>query len=134
LEALLAPLELDVVKAASGEEALRAMLDEDFALILMDVQMPGMDGFETATLIHSRDRSRHTPIIFLTAVYRADVERGGIAGEVDDEEDRQRDAEKEHQRPREPAGKVGDHQRNVVPQPLPAAAASAFLKSASVKP
>ena len=67
LEAVLSSLGEDLVKATSGEEALRRMLHQDFAVILLDVQMPGIDGFETATLIRSRARSRQTPIIFLTA-------------------------------------------------------------------
>src|SRR5262245_27030372 len=67
LEAVLEGLDQNLVKARSGGEALRRLLEMDFALILMDVQMPDMDGLETATLIRQRDRSRHTPIIFLTA-------------------------------------------------------------------
>lgn len=58
----------NLVKALSGEEALKSLLYHDFAVILMDVQMPGMDGFETAAVIRNRKRSRHTPIIFLTAI------------------------------------------------------------------
>jgi PAS domain S-box-containing protein len=67
LEAILEDLGHDLVQAASGEEALRQVLDRDFAVILLDVQMHGLDGFETAKLIRGRKRSRHTPIIFLTA-------------------------------------------------------------------
>src|SRR5438270_12229615 len=67
LEAVLADLGHTLVKARSGEEALRLLLGQDFAVVLLDVQMPGLDGFETATLIRSRERSRHTPIMFLTA-------------------------------------------------------------------
>ena len=67
LEAILEGLGQHLVKAYSGEEALRCLLHQDFAVILLDVQMPGMDGFETATLIRNRARSQHTPIIFLTA-------------------------------------------------------------------
>jgi signal transduction histidine kinase len=67
LEAVLEGLGQNLVKARSGAEALRCLLDTDFALILMDVQMPDMDGLETAALIRQRDRTRHTPIIFLTA-------------------------------------------------------------------
>ena len=70
LEALLEPLGLDTVRASSGEDALRRVLVEDFAVILLDVQMPGTDGIETARLIKARDRSRTTPIIFLTALDR----------------------------------------------------------------
>src|SRR5207249_9597670 len=67
LEAVLHDLGLNLVKASSGEEALRQLLAEDFAVVLLDVQMTGLDGFETAKLIRGRERSRHTPIIFLTA-------------------------------------------------------------------
>src|SRR5262249_30818134 len=67
LEAVVAAPGRNLVKAQSGGEALRCVLHEDFAVILMDVKMPEMDGFETAALIHQRKRSEHTPIIFLTA-------------------------------------------------------------------
>ncbi|QSQ28476.1 response regulator [Pyxidicoccus parkwayensis] len=67
LEAILEPLGQRLVRASSGPEALRWLLREDFALILLDVQMPGMDGFETARLVRQRQRTRYTPIIFLTA-------------------------------------------------------------------
>ncbi|XHX77400.1 MAG: ATP-binding protein [Stenomitos frigidus ULC029] len=67
LEAILGSLDANLVRANSGPEALRCLLNQDFAVILLDVQMPGMDGFETATLIRNRERSRQTPIIFLTA-------------------------------------------------------------------
>jgi PAS domain S-box-containing protein len=67
LEAILRDLGAIMVKVNSGDEALRRLLDDDFAVILLDVQMHGLDGFETAQLIRGRDKSRHTPIIFLTA-------------------------------------------------------------------
>lgn len=67
LEAILEPLGQRLVTAGSGAEALRHLLREDFALILLDVQMPDLDGFETARLIRQRERTRYTPIIFLTA-------------------------------------------------------------------
>jgi PAS domain S-box-containing protein len=67
LEAILADLGANLVKARSGEEALRRLLDDNFAVVLLDVQMQGMDGFETAKLIRGRERTRQTPIIFLTA-------------------------------------------------------------------
>ncbi len=85
LEAILEPLEADLVRAASGEEALRRLLHEEFAAILLDVQMPGMDGFQTAELIKQRERTRHVPILFLTAISK-DAEhifRGYSAGAVD---------------------------------------------------
>lgn len=58
---------IDIVSATSGEAALKALLDDEFAVILLDVNMPGMDGFETASLIRRRKRCAHTPIIFVTA-------------------------------------------------------------------
>jgi len=70
LEAALRPLRLELVPARSGEEALRCLLSDEFAVILLDVQMPGMDGFETAAHIKERERSCHIPIIFLTAISR----------------------------------------------------------------
>ena len=85
LEALLEPLGQELVRAGSGEEALRHLLQEEFAAILLDVQMPGMDGFQTAELIKRRERTRHVPIIFLTAISK-DAEhifRGYEAGAVD---------------------------------------------------
>jgi PAS domain S-box-containing protein len=66
LEAVLEELGQRLVQARSGEAALGHLVHEDFAVVLLDLQMPGLDGFETARLIRSRKRSRHTPIIFLT--------------------------------------------------------------------
>ncbi len=84
LESILEDLGQDLVKATSGKEALRHLLRDDFAVILLDVKMPEMDGFETATLIRERDRSRHTPIVFLTAHKDEEhVFRGYYAGAVD---------------------------------------------------
>jgi serine phosphatase RsbU (regulator of sigma subunit) len=85
LEAVLAGPGRKLVQAQSGREALRCVLHDDFAVILMDVKMPEMDGFETAALIHQRDRSRHTPIIFLTAFETNDVQmaKGYSLGAVD---------------------------------------------------
>ncbi|MEG4395042.1 response regulator [Microcoleus sp. BROC3] len=85
LEAILNSPSYNLVQANSGAEALRCLLNEDFAVILLDVQMPGMDGFETATLIRSRDRSRSTPIIFITAFSSNDthVFKGYSLGAVD---------------------------------------------------
>jgi PAS domain S-box-containing protein len=85
LEAVLAPLSLDVVSAGSGREALRHLLHRDFAVILLDVLMPEMDGFATAALVRERLRTRHVPIIFLTAVSHQDeyVARGYGLGAVD---------------------------------------------------
>ncbi len=84
IEIMLQPLGLTVVAVDSGIEALRRMLVEDFAVILLDVDMPKMDGFETAELIRQRPRSEHTPIIFLSAVADdAHVTRGYALGAVD---------------------------------------------------
>ena len=85
LEAILSNLHLDVVKAGSGEEALRCLLKDDFAVILLDVRMPVMDGLQTAELIRARERSRDTPIIFVTALGRDDdlMTRGYSLGAVD---------------------------------------------------
>lgn len=85
LEAILSALDQTLVRASSGEEALKALLTDDFAVILLDVQMPGMDGFETAAHIKRRERTRDIPIIFLTAINRGPHHtfRGYAAGAVD---------------------------------------------------
>src|SRR4051794_29519638 len=85
LEALLAPLGHGLVKAHSGEEALGHLLRNEFALILLDVQMPGMDGFETAAHIKQRAKTCHVPIIFVTAFDEDSQEalRGYTVGAVD---------------------------------------------------
>ncbi|GIP34071.1 ATP-binding protein [Paenibacillus sp. J2TS4] len=67
LEAVLVDKNYNLVRATSGEDALRCLLKQEFAVIVMDVQMPGMDGFETARFIKARDRSKDIPIIFITA-------------------------------------------------------------------
>ena len=85
LEAMLQGLPVETVAVDSGEAALKRLLTDDFALILLDAQMPGMDGFETAEHIKRRERTRHIPIIFLTAADR-DAQlavRGYAAGGVD---------------------------------------------------
>src|SRR5262245_19220340 len=71
LEQVLGELDLTLFRADSAEQALRHLLHYDFAAILLDVRMPGIDGFETARLIRSRERSRLTPIIFLTQFSRS---------------------------------------------------------------
>jgi signal transduction histidine kinase len=84
LEAVLEGRGLRLIKAASGDEALRHLLAQEFALIILDIHMPGLDGFATADLIRGTQRTRHIPIIFLTA--NADVERvarGYAHGAVD---------------------------------------------------
>jgi len=86
LQAILEPLGQELVTAGSGDEALRALLQrDDFAVILLDVQMPGIDGFETAELIKQRERTRDIPIIFLTAISKEQqhVFRGYQVGAVD---------------------------------------------------
>jgi CheY-like chemotaxis protein len=85
LEAILGPLGHRLVKAHSGDEALKHILQRDFALILLDVQMSGMNGFETAALVKQHPRSRHIPIIFITALSRdaEHVFRGYSQGAVD---------------------------------------------------
>jgi PAS domain S-box-containing protein len=84
LEAALEGLGQELVMAQSGTEALRYLLDDDFAAILLDVKMPDLDGFQTAELIRSRKRSHHVPILFLTA-YKSDdhLFRGYDLGAVD---------------------------------------------------
>jgi signal transduction histidine kinase len=83
--AILEPLGERLVDASSGPEALQKLMQEEFALILLDVNMPGMDGFETASLIHQHPRFERTPIIFVTAVNVSDLDRmrGYKLGAVD---------------------------------------------------
>jgi chemotaxis protein methyltransferase CheR len=85
LEGLLGDLDLDVFRAESGNEALRQALRRDFSLVLLDVQMPGMDGFETAELMRANPKTRHIPIIFITAGAKETVHqfKGYEAGAVD---------------------------------------------------
>jgi diguanylate cyclase (GGDEF)-like protein len=85
LEHLLGSPELNIVRARSGQEALARLLDHDFALVLLDVQMPDMDGFETAELMRGNKRTRHIPIIFVTANHteRQHIFRGYDSGAVD---------------------------------------------------
>jgi DNA-binding response OmpR family regulator len=81
---ILEELEQNIVTVGSGEEALRWLLDNDSAVILLDVNMPGMDGLETAELIRSRRKSAHTPIIFITAFAdEMHTARGYSLGAVD---------------------------------------------------
>jgi CheY-like chemotaxis protein len=67
LEEVLGTTDQNLVMDKSGEEALKQILEKDFAAILLDVQMPGIDGFETAALIRQRKQTKNTPIIFITA-------------------------------------------------------------------
>ncbi len=85
LEAILQGLPVTAVAVQSGEAALKQLLTDDFAVILLDAQMPNMDGFETASHIKRRERTRHVPILFLTAADR-DAQlalRGYAVGAVD---------------------------------------------------
>ncbi len=83
--AILEPLGEHLVEASSGEQALKLLMEDEFAVILLDVNMPGMDGFETASLIHQHPRFEKTPIIFVTAVNVGDMDRlrGYKLGAVD---------------------------------------------------
>src|ERR1035437_1498885 len=85
MEALLNDMGLDLVQAQSGNEALRQTLYKDFALVLLDVQMPEMDGFETAELMRKSPKTRQLPIIFVTAGMKEEYHlfKGYEAGAVD---------------------------------------------------
>src|SRR4051812_36169614 len=85
LEAILSSQGQNLVRARSGKEALRHLLREQFAVILLDVAMPGMDGFETAALIRQRGQTEHTPIIFITSINNSDnhIAQGYSLGAVD---------------------------------------------------
>src|SRR6476646_7884385 len=84
LEAVLSELGVRIVSANSGREALRALLSDEFAVVLLDVNMPGMDGFETAAMLRQRKNSEHTPIIFVTSYGdETHASRGYQLGAVD---------------------------------------------------
>ena len=85
MEALLSPLDCRLVRAHTADEALLALLEQDFAAIVLDIRMPGMSGIELADLIKTRPRSRHVPILFLTAhmFNERDILRGYGTGAVD---------------------------------------------------
>jgi len=85
LEATLEGLGENLVKARSGPEALKCLLNNQFAVILLDVLMPGMDGIETAALIRQREKTQRTPIIFLTAIWQSEMHmfKGYSVGAVD---------------------------------------------------
>jgi PAS domain S-box-containing protein len=85
LEAVLISPNYHLVSANSGKEALKCMLKQDFAVILLDVQMPGLNGFETAKLIKAREKTKHVPIIFITAISQdmEHVHQGYEAGAID---------------------------------------------------
>src|SRR5688500_17932712 len=85
LRAILEDLGENLIEAHSGDEAIRFTQEHEFAVVLLDVQMPGLDGFETAKLIRASNKSRQTPVIFLTAYEddRFSVERAYSLGAVD---------------------------------------------------
>ena len=84
-EAILASLGQNLVRAASGREALELLMKGEFAVVLMDVSMPDIDGFEVARMIHGHPRFEHTPIIFVTGVHMSDLDelKGYKLGAVD---------------------------------------------------
>src|SRR5690348_17079503 len=84
-ESILGDLGQNLIRAYSGVEALQQLLRGDFAVILLDVSMPGMDGFETASMIHEHPRYENTPIIFVTGVHVSELDRlkGYKLGAVD---------------------------------------------------
>ncbi len=85
LEAVLSSPNYRLVTANSGKDALKCLLKQDFAIILLDVQMPGLNGFETAKLIRAREKTKHTPIIFITAISQdsENVQHGYSVGAID---------------------------------------------------
>src|SRR5262245_53239470 len=85
VDAVLASSRYDLVKARSGAEALRHLLSRDFAVIILDIHMPVMNGFELATMVRERERSAHTPLIFLTAADAkvAELYRAYSVGAID---------------------------------------------------
>src|SRR3954453_9171959 len=85
LEAVLSSPNYHLVTANSGKEALKCLLKQEFAVILLDVQMPVLNGFETAKLIRAREKTKHTPIIFITAISQdsENVQRGYSVGAID---------------------------------------------------
>ena len=85
MESVLTDPDLDIIKAMSGEEALNLCLEHDFAVIFMDVQMPGMDGFEAAELLRSIEKTKNIPIIFVTAISKEQksIFKGYEVGAVD---------------------------------------------------
>ena len=85
LRSILEDENLNFIEAESGEEALKKLLKDEVALILLDVQMPGLDGFETARLIRGRQKTKHLPIIFVTAISKEaeNIYKGYQSGAVD---------------------------------------------------
>src|SRR5580704_13720969 len=102
-EAVLSPLGCRIVGANSGAEALERLLHQDFVMILMDVHMPGLDGYQTTALIRERPRSRDVPVIFVTAVYGQPEHTQGLRprrGRLPSEAVRPRSAARKSSRPR----------------------------------
>ena len=90
------PIDVDVVWAASGKEAIRATRAEDFALVLLDVQMPEMDGFETAALIRAHEATKDLPVIFVTALDdSSDDDERTEDEETDEDEDEDKDEDED---------------------------------------
>ena len=85
MKKVLKPLDINILEATSGNESLKIALDNDLALVLLDVQMPEMDGFEVATLMHNNEKTRHIPIIFVTAMNKEEkyIIKGHQVGAVD---------------------------------------------------
>jgi two-component system, sensor histidine kinase len=85
LEAILSDFKVTFIRAFSGVEALRETLKEDFALVILDVQMPGMDGYETLSLMRKREKTKYLPVIFVSAIYQSDLHiiKGIETGAVD---------------------------------------------------
>jgi len=85
LEAILEDFEIDLVRAFSGEEALKNSIKEDFALVILDVQMPGMNGYETLEMMRQRKKTRYLPVIFVSAIHQSDLNiiKGIETGAVD---------------------------------------------------
>lgn len=85
LEMILLECDVDVVKATSGMEGLRKTMQDDFALAILDVQMPGMDGYETLSLIRKRVKTKYLPVIFVSAIHQSDLHiiKGIETGAVD---------------------------------------------------
>lgn len=85
LEAILEDFEIDLVRAYSGEEALKHSLKEDYALVILDVQMPGMNGYETLEMMRQRKKTKYLPVIFVSAIHQSDLNiiKGIETGAVD---------------------------------------------------
>jgi two-component system, sensor histidine kinase len=85
LEMILSDFEVDFVKATSGKDALRATIKDDFAMAILDVQMPGMDGYETLSLMRTRSKTKYLPVIFVSAIHQSDLHiiKGIETGAVD---------------------------------------------------